>query len=443
MPKATRKSKKASRSEAITAAPPVASAPPAAAAPAVAAAPPVTPAPPVAGAAGGVLDPALLSDEEALLSIRQGSRDKYRKMWLEFKESFPEANFDERRPIEDEFRQFFLNMRTVRGCASSTIWTSFSMINSMCKGKYSFDMRSLPRIVTLLKSFEGAPKKKAAIFTVEELKAFCAAEELEGAYWLVRKAIVILAYFGGLRLTEAMSLVLEKIEVRPNNKGMRVYHNRAKQRTDKLGTKFDVPTNKENSDPDSDTDSDSDKMEGEEDFDWAGCLSQYVSMVKEELGKHSGRVFYTGRKDGSLTRQVMGRNMVSEVPHLVAQWLGKEDPQSYTFHSFRRSSATAAADKGATAQQMVDFFGWKSHAMTSEYISTSEHQLDAMAKRLSTTEKDGRSRHKESKKAKKRKKKERETKEEEEEEEEDASSEEGYGRVIKKDSGKKVVIINM
>ena len=217
MPKATRKSKKAKQED------------PEGSIPVVPAAPVIAPAAaPPAAAPASVQEPVILSDEDALLSVRQGSREKYKKMWQDFKAFFPDANFDVRRPNEEELREFFMHMRTVRGCASSTIWTNFSMVNSMCKGKYSFDLRTLPRIITLLKSFEGAPKKKAAIFTVEELRAFCEAEELEGAYWLVRKAVVILAYFGGLRLTEAMSLTLEKIEARIG-KGLRVYHSRAKQ----------------------------------------------------------------------------------------------------------------------------------------------------------------------------------------------------------------------
>ena len=49
----------------------------------------------------------------------------------------------------------------------------------------------------------------------------------------------------------------------------------------------------------------------------------------------------------------------------------KENVSEFTFHSLRRSSATSAADNGATAQQMTDFYGWKSANMAQEYISTS------------------------------------------------------------------------
>ena len=58
---------------------------------------------------------------------------------------------------------------------------------------------------------------------------------------------------------------------------------------------------------------------------------------------------------------------------------GKESINDFTFHSFRRSSASAAADDGATAQQMIDFYGWKSVSMPQEYISTSKKAINNMA----------------------------------------------------------------
>ena len=60
----------------------------------------------------------------------------------------------------------------------------------------------------------------------------------------------------------------------------------------------------------------------------------------------------------------------------------KENPEKFTFHSFRRSSATLAAGSGASAQQMQDFFGWKSPSITMEYISTSKYAVIVMANKL-------------------------------------------------------------
>ena len=41
-----------------------------------------------------------------------------------------------------------------------------------------------------------------------------------------------------------------------------------------------------------------------------------------------------------------------------------------------------AADQGGSAQQLQEFFGWKSPNMTSEYISTSKAALGAMTEKL-------------------------------------------------------------
>ena len=63
--------------------------------------------------------------------------------------------------------------------------------------------------------------------------------KLDTAYWEVRQAIAITAYFGGLRVAECMNLALEKIIRGPE--GFTITHTRAKQRSDKRSTKFLVP----------------------------------------------------------------------------------------------------------------------------------------------------------------------------------------------------------
>ena len=186
----------------------------------------------------------------------------------------------------------------------------------------------------------------------------------------------------------------------------------------------------------------------EDSYDWAACLGQYLGRMKEELGKYQGRVFYTGRKNGGLVAQPMGRNMLAEVPHQVARWLGKPNPEDYTFHSFRRSSATAAADAGATAQQMQDFFGWKHPSMTSEYISTSRHQLNTMAGRLATVQREGAEEEEGGSKEKERKKKKKRKRESSTSSSSSSSSlseeKERRKKITKKSKReKKVIIINM
>ena len=63
---------------------------------------------------------------------------------------------------------------------------------------------------------------------------------------------------------------------------------------------------------------------------------------------------------------------MAKVPHEIAALLKLPNPSLYTFHSFRRTSATRAADAGATTEQLVDFYGWKNGSMCQEYISSSK-----------------------------------------------------------------------
>ena len=75
--------------------------------------------------------------------------------------------------------------------------------------------------------------------------------------------------------------------------------------------------------------------------------------------------------------------MIAVASHEVARPFGKPNLADYTFHSFKRSSDTTAADDGDSAQQLISFYGWKSVNMPQEYISSSKHAVMNMASLLS------------------------------------------------------------
>ena len=107
----------------------------------------------------------------------------------------------------------------------------------------------------------------------------------------------------------------------------------------------------------------------------------YINKVQNDLGKFSGRAFWTGRGQ-TFVNQPLGKNSFFAIPHEVAKVLKKDKPECYSFHSFRRTSATVAAESGISANQMTDFYGWKSPSMANEYISTSKKSLRTMAEGL-------------------------------------------------------------
>jgi len=152
----------------------------------------------------------IFSDHEIFDQIKDSSRKSYIRAWKDFKEFNPTLNYEEGPPGEDAFITFFRHLRLEKMFASSSMWTTYSYINSVVKRKYGFKLQSLPRVTMLLKSFDEDTKNKAAIFEEESLKQFLVAKT-DNAYWEVRQAIAIMAYFGGLRLTECTELQLQKI----------------------------------------------------------------------------------------------------------------------------------------------------------------------------------------------------------------------------------------
>lgn len=169
-----------------------------------------------------------------------------------------------------------------------------------------------------------------------------------------------MAFFGGLRHTELMELEIQKMEV--NSDGIWVTQSRCKQRSDKKETRFLIP-----------------RSDGV--VNYAAVVENYLHAVRGTLGVFTGRMFFKGTACAFFS-QLMGKNTISKVPTEVAKLLAIEDPENYTFHSMRRSSATAAANSGASVQQLMDFYGWSNTNMPQEYVSSSKFNLKSMANKL-------------------------------------------------------------
>ena len=302
----------------------------------------------------------LLGDDEAFEAIKEGNRQKYIKIWKDFKIFLGDFDLEKSIPSEDDVLRWIRKMRTEDKFMSSSLWTKYSMVNTVIKAKYGFSMKDYHRVTNLLKSYDVDIKKKAAVFSKEELDRFVGDVYLGTPYWCVRKAVVITTYFGGLRKTELESLELEKIVSTPL--GIEVTHARAKQRSDCKETKFLIPRSGEQP-------------------NYAEIVEGYFYSVRNVLGKSTGRCWYTGRNNVFINAP-MGKNYLGKIPLEMAQRLELENPSQYTFHSYRRSAATVAADAGASPEQLKQHFGWKSSEMASHYITTSKKAITDVASKL-------------------------------------------------------------
>ena len=214
----------------------------------------------------------VLCDQEVFESIKEGSRANYVKIWEKFVKY---CGFDEKSaPNEEQVLKWIKKLRYEENATSSNLWTYYSMLNSCVKAKYGFNLENYCRVNTELKAFDTDVKKKANIFTKEEIDHSLSKEELDTRYWKVCKCIVVFAFFGGLSKSELESLVLQNISSTPE--GVLVLHSRPNRRTYIGNSKFVIPR----------------MATG---VNYAALAEEYLVAIRNDHGQVSGNVWWVGR----------------------------------------------------------------------------------------------------------------------------------------------------
>jgi integrase len=106
---------------------------------------------------------------------------------------------------------------------------------------------------------------------------------------------------------------------------------------------------------------------------------KYVSL--RPPGMESPRFFFKYH-DGKAACQNVGINTIGKIPEDIATFLGLENPEKYTGHSFRRSSASWLADSGADKDTIMRHGGWKSSTVAEGYIETSVESKKRVAAQI-------------------------------------------------------------
>lgn len=81
--------------------------------------------------------------------------------------------------------------------------------------------------------------------------------------------------------------------------------------------------------------------------------------------------FFINFQNNKCTRQVIGINKLGNMPKQIATFLNLENPQEYTGHCFRRTSATTLVNSGANITTLKRHGGWKSSQVAEGYIENS------------------------------------------------------------------------
>lgn len=81
--------------------------------------------------------------------------------------------------------------------------------------------------------------------------------------------------------------------------------------------------------------------------------------------------FFLNYQDGKCTNQPIGINKFGKMPKQIAEFLRLPNPESYTGHAFRRTSATLLAEAGADITTLKRHGKWKSDAIAESYVEQS------------------------------------------------------------------------
>ncbi|XP_017887390.2 uncharacterized protein LOC108629304 [Ceratina calcarata] len=109
-----------------------------------------------------------------------------------------------------------------------------------------------------------------------------------------------------------------------------------------------------------------------------GVVNAYQAL--RPRNSTSDRFFLTYRK-GKCINQPLGKNRLGCMPREIAKFLKLKNPDEYTGHCFRRSSAILCAVRGITMTDL-SLRGWKSTRVTEGYIGKSIRHKMKTRKRI-------------------------------------------------------------
>lgn len=208
---------------------------------------------------------------------------------------------------------------------------------------------------------------KAAVFQGDALFRFLM-KPTTGIGELQDLALATFAFFGCLRACELIAIALGDIEEITEGYMIRI----VRFKTSSKSTRFLLPFKLDSSG-----------------FSPGGIAKLYLDELTPWLKeKKIDRIWPRVTANGPVA-QVRGHNHITLLAKKIASFLGL-DPGPYTGHSFRRTSATSAADGGISLINLKRFGGWKSDGVASSYVDDSKviaiESAGLLPPRLGTTE---------------------------------------------------------
>lgn len=95
--------------------------------------------------------------------------------------------------------------------------------------------------------------------------------------------------------------------------------------------------------------------------------------------------FFLNFQNEKCTRQAIGINKFGGLPKQIATYLNLPEPELYTGHSFRRTSATLLVDNGGDITALKRHGGWKSNTVAEGYIENSINNKTKIGQQITSS----------------------------------------------------------
>ncbi len=264
-------------------------------------------------------------------------------------------------PKEEEYIQYFHYLHKFKSYKASSLWTHYSRLNNCHQRFFGAKLQTWPRLTLLLKNYNvGYTRKTAKVFSRDEILLGLQLNEAS-AEWVLRKCAIAIAYCGGLRCCELRNLQIGSLK--RDAEGVWVTYWQGKQKGEEKKNNFLVPFNHNNPH-----------------LCFASRVVAYTNTLLQCIPDldDTDLLFHSCALKG-YGKGPMGKHTLAETGKLLARKLSLLNPEEYTGHCFRRSSATAAANNGANTVDLKRHFGWVQEQTALKYTEETKDRARKMA----------------------------------------------------------------
>ena len=251
------------------------------------------------------------------------SLKRYQSAW----ENFQIFRNSKEKPKEQDYLRYFQWLHHEKKFVGTTIWSIYARLNYTHQKLYSEKIQRWPKISTMIGSFQQHSKKQAQAFSSAEIQQFMRMEnaESETSYWILRKAVVAVAFCGGLSCNEVWKLLYSDVQ-KTGNSFCITSQKTTRSTDDKLLNVIHIPENRR-----------------DVSVCFASKFQKYLNRVVLSNGpfKPSDKLFKSCSKGkANFTTQPFGKNQMAKLGKEVAELLGLPNPEKYTGQCWRRSVKT-------------------------------------------------------------------------------------------------------